>query len=143
MTVTALIVATIEADSYIAARLHTDSQHLFMQSALGVGEAAADPACPYIVLSESDSSHYREVRETSQARDRLLRFWVYDEEGDFTVIDEIIERLHLVITGFAPVKATDGHVCMDSVVDSTSGGFSDTTYHCSVKYTTARLTCNR
>jgi hypothetical protein len=143
MTITAALVAAVEADTYITSRLHADSQTMYLQSSLGVGDAPADPPGRYIVFVEVDSEHYREVRETSQARDRLFRFWVYDDVGDFTVIDQIIERLHVLITNFAPVKTSDGHVCMDSVVDSTSGAFSDTTYHGSVKYTTARLTCNR
>lgn len=102
------------------------SEWWFEASSLGLGDADAVPKRPYIVWNEGEDFEFAEVKETSNARRRRFRIYVYDEPGDFTRINRIMRNMKARVKTMAPfvIAAHDDEPeirCSESVWGGMSG----------------------
>lgn len=112
----------------------------FESSSLGIGPNLPVPQRPYIVWNEGDDFVHQVVRNTSNARDRTFRIYVYDYKGDFSRINSILEALRDLVKQMAPFTTEDGVRCSDSLWVGISGRFLDDGYDSSTRFGTARFT---
>lgn len=112
---------------------------LFATSAVGEGDNPQIPTRPYIVWNEGDTAPQAAVKETSNAQWRLLRFYVYDDEGDFGKINAIMQHLRRIVKGVAPFTTEDGTRCSASEWIGISGLIQDQGYHLITRFGTARF----
>lgn len=111
----------------------------FAASALGEGDHPETPDVPYIVWNELATQPFQEVSETSDAQWRVFTLWVYDEEGNFARINEVLNELRRIVKAMAPFTASDGVRCSSARWDGISGNITDQGYHQNVRFGTARF----
>lgn len=116
------------------------SEWWFASSSLGLGPNIESPVKPYIVWNEGPDFVHHSVSETSNARNRIFRFYVYDDKGDFTRINAILEEIRRVAKNMAPFVTPDGIRCSASRWDGISGQIPDDGYDASTRFGTLRLT---
>lgn len=108
--------------------------------ALGLGDVPAEPQTPYVQWGEESASPYSEVRETSSVKARVFRFYVYDDKGSYTVIDDIHELLRQTLEGLVGVVSPSGRRCTGVGTYTLGGDLVDETRRLAVKSATCRLT---
>jgi hypothetical protein len=111
----------------------------YASSSLGQGPVPADPPKPFMTWTELPSQPFREVRETSNAQIRSFQFFVYDEAGDFTVINQTLEVVRRIVKQMAPFTTPEGHRCSDSEWFGISGNLPADAYDGVCRFGTARF----
>jgi hypothetical protein len=141
MTVEAAVSVAMTADESLAAWFpnREPEEWWFAASSLGIGENPPLPPTPYIVWNELESIPQHVVRKTSDAMWRIFTFYVYDEMGDFTRINQIMREIRRITKAMAPFVAPDGTRVSESRWDAISGNISDQGYSQNVRFGTARF----
>lgn len=78
------------------------SDRIFAPSSLGVGPIPANPDKPYVLWKELESTAHESVQETSDATSRTFQFFVHDERGDTTRLNEGLRAIKSVVKDVAP-----------------------------------------
>jgi hypothetical protein len=115
----------------------------YSASAMGLGENKPVPKRPYIVWNELPDQVHRTVEETSDARNRNFSFYVYDEQGDYTRIEAILNALRNVVKSMAPFTTTDGVRCSASTWQGVSGQIPNDGYDSCTKFASVSFTVSR
>lgn len=115
----------------------------YASSSLALGPDNPVPERPYIVWGELSDNVHREVEESSNARTRTFRFFVYDQKGDFGRINDVLAELQRVAKGFDHFTTDDGIRCSAVAWLGISEQFPDDGYDSCTRYGTVRFTVNR
>lgn len=117
----------------------TPEQWLFASHSLGVGPTPADPPKPWIAWLELAAATFNEVRKTSNAKTRNFQIFVYDDEGDFTRINQIMNVIERIVKNMAPFTDSEGTRCSDSEFVGISGNLPASQYDGACRFGTARF----
>ena len=137
------LIATLEADEELMGFAHPSSQRIFASSSLGIGDHPAEPKKLFLVWNELEPFIHREVEDVSNARDRNIFLWAYDEEGDYTKVDLALFRFRAIVKGMRDFVTADGVRVFESRFTGFSGNLTDSQYHSSCKWASARFTASQ
>lgn len=112
---------------------------LFASHSLGVGPTPADPPKPWISWLELAATPFSEVRKTSNAKTRNFQIFVYDDEGDYTRINNIMNVIERIVKNMAPFTDSEGTRCSDSEFVGISGNLPASQYDGACRFGTARF----
>jgi hypothetical protein len=106
---------------------------------LGVGPVPADPPKPWLAWLELAATPFAEVRKTSNAKIRNFQIFVYDDEGDYTRINNIMNVIERIVKNMAPFTDSEGTRCSDSEFVGISGNLPASQYDGACRFGTARF----
>lgn len=112
----------------------------YQMSSVGLGEDQPVPDRWYMVWNEGSEYVHQAVRETSNAKDRTIRFYVYDHKGDFTRINKVLEHLERIVKTMGAFTTDDGYRVSESLWLGASQLFNDDGWNSCCRYGTARFT---
>lgn len=138
--VSEIFVPAFEADVALAALIPGG---IYQAASLGVGDSPQVPARRYLVWNELASLPAASVRELSNAQFRTFQFWVYDDPGDYSGINQVLNEVRRVCRSLAFVKV-GAYVVMGQEWLGLSGLFpADPAYHVISRNGSARFAVNQ
>lgn len=115
-------------------------RRIYGAGVLGTNGIPPNPAKPYIQYNELQSFSFREVRETSNAKNRFFQIFVYDDRGSYTRINNALNIVDEALKGLVGQRSPTGILCLDSFISGRSRELEDAQYHAFVKFTTVEFT---
>lgn len=112
---------------------------LFASRSLGIGPVTGNPVKPWLAWNELPATPFQEVRRTSNAQMRNFNLFVYDEEGDFTRINNILVVVRRIVKEMAPFTTPGGTRCSESDWIGISGNLPAAEYDGVVRFGIARF----
>ncbi len=119
------------------------AERIFGANVLGVDGEPEHPPFPWIAINELPSNPFQAVKETSNATAHTFSIYVYDELGDGTRINRILNALRDEFKQLSGVTSTTGVRCTDCEWQGTSGLIPDREYSANVKFCTIRIVANQ
>lgn len=111
---------------------------------LGIGTVPANPDRPYCMYAQLPATAYQEVRKTSTATLRMFEFYVYDDRGDFTRIDNILAAVRETIPELVDkVDTSNGATCIEAIWTGESPDVPDDQHDTNVKFGSFQLTSTK
>lgn len=136
------LIGTLETDALLMARLHPNSQEIYQANSLGIGEHPAEPDKPFAVVNELEPFIHRVVEDVSNCMDRNIFLWAYGPEGDYTAVDAVLYRFRDIVKGMRDFVTAEGVRVSESRFVGFSGNLTDSQYHSSCKWASARFTAS-
>lgn len=115
------------------------STWFYASHSLGIGPVTGNPEKPWLAWNELPSQANREVRRTSNSQMRNFHIFCYDEEGDFTRVNDILSVVRRIVKEMAPFTTPEGHRCSDSDWIGISGNLPAAEYDGVVRFGIARF----
>lgn len=116
---------------------------VFSSNSLGMGQNPEHPPHPWIAINELPNTPFDEVRETGNSTSHAFAVYVYDELGDGTRINQILDAIRDEVKALSGVTSASGVRCTDSLWQGTSALIPDREYSANVKFCTIRLVANQ
>jgi hypothetical protein len=122
---------------------HVTAARVFSSNSVGIGPNLEHPPFPWIAINELTSTPFDEVRETGNSTSHAFAVYVYDELGDGTRINQILDGIRDQIKTLSGVISASGVRCTDALWQGTSALIPDREYSANVKFCTIRLVANK
>ena len=123
--------------------LRPPEQWFFNTFSLGEGPVPANPGVsfgfPWMAYKDLGGVPYQTVEKASNAQQRNFQYFVYDEGGDFTVINAVLRVARRIVKEMAPFTTDDGHRCSDSKWTGISAQLPADAYSGVCRFGTARF----
>lgn len=116
---------------------------VFGANAIGMGDNPEHPKFPWIAINELPSTPFQEVKETANSTSHVFAIYVYDELGDGTKINRILDDIRTGVKQLSGVTSASGVRCTDANWEGTSALIPDREYYANVKFCTIRLVANQ
>lgn len=137
-----LLVAAVRADAVLEGII---GDRFWKSGALGTGQIPADPETPYAMYRITNEQEHQSVRETGRPKDLWYQFYVYDDRGSYTRIDDALDRMRETVRGIRDLQEDppSGPRCMEVVWLGRSGEMEEgPPTHRFVRFGTAKITAS-
>lgn len=116
------------------------AKRIYHASSLGHGNVPALPKKPFMVYRELDRIATNIAKDTAPDNSiRIFQFYIHDEKGGYTRIDQIDAILRETVRGLIGQTSPSGARCTDAVWNGSSGDTEDPTYDSNLKIATLTL----
>lgn len=116
---------------------------VYSSNSVGVGTNPEHPDFPWIAINELPTTPWQQVRETGNPTSHVFAVYVYDELGDGTKINQILNGIRDQIKLLSGVTSASGLRCTDASYEGNSALIPDREYSANVKFCTIRLVANQ